>query len=271
MQLSSAPAKIVEAWAINGQKNTIPVPSQIPITPGAASWNDGFPPLTMLAPTDGGIGPSGLDMNGLGFSLSSPIVWFCAGAGFPYDATFSSAVGGYPKGARVLAATGVGYWLSTVDNNTTDPDTGGAGWSLTGAAVSSSVYASAQQTLATGNPKVIFNTVEFDEGLWNEANSAFIPIFAGKYRVSGSVLIAAPSGQELATLIFHNGALAKQCFQAPQVSTGNLSMPFDAIINCAVADTLAVQMSVPSAAVLAGMSSGSNQPYVFAQCSYLGA
>ena len=25
-------------------------------------------------------------------------------------------------------ASGAGYWVSTVDNNTTDPDTGGAGW-----------------------------------------------------------------------------------------------------------------------------------------------
>jgi hypothetical protein len=218
----------------------------------------------------GGVPPSGLDFNGIYNALSALSIWYNAGAGFSYDAGFSSSVGGYPKGARVLAASGVGYWLSTVDNNTTDPDSGGAGWTLSGATVSSSVYNSGQQTLATGTPKVGFNSIEFDEGLWNATDGAFVAPYGGKYRVSGSILIAAPSGQELATLIYHNGTLAKQCFQAPQLSTGNLSMPFDAIINCAVGDTLAVQMNVPTATVLAGVS-GSNQPYVFAQCSYMGS
>lgn len=269
MQLASAPAKIVLPFAADGNKNTIPVPSQIPITPGAASYTDGFPPLTMLPPTSGGVGPSALDFNGILNEISAPALWYCAGAGFPYDSAFSTAVGGYPKGSRVLAASGAGYWFSTVDNNTTNPDAGGAGWTLQGVSASSSVYNSGTQTLGTGTPKVGFNTVEFDDGLWNVADGAFVAPYAGRYRVSGAVLIAAPSGQEIATQIWHSGVLAKQCFQAPQVSNGNLSMPFDAIINCAVGDTLAVQISVPSAAVTLGVS-GSNQPYVFAQCSYLG-
>ena len=134
MQLSDAPAKIVEAFGVNaapsggyGGKNTVPVPSQIAITPGAASFNDGFPPLTMT-PIPGGVVMDGKDMNGALFQISDPVVWYCTGAGFPYDATFSAAIGGYPKGARVLMASGNGYWVSTVDNNVTDPDTGGAGW-----------------------------------------------------------------------------------------------------------------------------------------------
>jgi hypothetical protein len=55
-------------------------------------------------------------------------VWMCAGGGFPYNSAFQTAIGGYPKGARVLMASGNGYWVSTTDNNVTDPDTGGAGW-----------------------------------------------------------------------------------------------------------------------------------------------
>lgn len=269
MQLSSAPAKLVEAFAINGAKNTIPVPSQILITPGAASYNDGFPPLTMTAVASGGIPPSGEDMNGILNATSAVDVWMSAGAGFPYDSVFSAAIGGYPKGSRVLAASGAGYWFSTTDNNVTDPDTGGSGWILAGTPLASSVYASAQQTLATGSNKVLFDTVEFDDGIWNSSTKLFVAPYAGRYRVSGAVLLSAPTGQELASQIWHNGALAKQCFQAPQVSTGNLSLPFDAIINCAAADTLGVFMTVPTAAVLAGVS-GSNQAFVFAQCSYLG-
>lgn len=270
MQLSNAPSKLVEAFAINGSKNTIPVPSQILITPGAASFNDGFPPLTMTPVSSGGIPPSGLDMNGVLFDISAPAVWFCAGAGFPFDSAFSTAIGGYPKGSRVLAATGAGYWLCTADNNGSNPDTGGSGWSLQGVNVSSSVYASAQQTLGTGTPKVLFDTVEFDPaGLYNTSSKRFIAPYAGKYRITGSVLLSAPGGQELATQIWRNGTIAKQCFQAPQVSTGNLSLPFEGIINCAVSDYLEIYMTVPSSSVLAGVS-GSNEAYVFAQVSYLG-
>jgi len=210
-------------------------------------------------------------MNGAMYGMSAVDLWMCAGAGFSYDSVFSSTVGGYPKGARVLAATGVGYWVSTTDNNVTDPDTGGAGWFLQGVAgANASVYASAQQVLATGNAKVLFDTVEFDTNtIYNTTSKRFIALYAGKYRVTGSVMLAAAGGQELATQIWHNGALAKQCFQAPQVSNGNLSMPFEAIINCAVSDYLEVYMTVPTTSVNAGQV-GSNQAFVFAQCSYLG-
>ena len=268
MQLTSAPAKLVEAFAAGGNYNVIPVPSQIAITPGAASWTDGFPPLTMTAVAAGGVPPSGLDFNGIFNALSQLAIWFNAGAGFGYDPTFSSTVGGYPKGAKVLAASGVGYWLSTVDNNTTDPDTGGAGWVLAGVTAASSVYANSQLTVAAGTNKVLFNTVEFDDGIWNAGNSRFQAPFAGRYRVSGAITFNAPSGQNLEVAVYRNGTLAKVCFQAAQVSTGNLTMPFDAILNCAAADYLEIFI-VTTAGVNLGVV-GSNQQYVFAQCSYMG-
>jgi hypothetical protein len=45
MQASQIPQKLSLAFAADGAKNVIPVPSQIPYTPGAASFTDGFPPL----------------------------------------------------------------------------------------------------------------------------------------------------------------------------------------------------------------------------------
>ena len=130
MQLSNAPQKIVEAWATGDttKTNPIPVPSQQSITPGAASWTDGFPPLCNVPLLAGGIPPTIYDMNGGLFQMSAIDVWMCAGAEFPYDATFSAAIGGYPKGTILLNASGAGYWQCTVDNNTSDPDTAGAGW-----------------------------------------------------------------------------------------------------------------------------------------------
>jgi len=130
MLLASAPAQLVLPWGSgdSSKTNPIPVPSQIGVLPGAASWTDGFPPLCATPVTSGGVPPAKADMNGGLFQMSAVDVWMCAGGGFPYNATFSAAIGGYPLGARVLMASGLGYWRSTVDGNTTNPDTGGAGW-----------------------------------------------------------------------------------------------------------------------------------------------
>lgn len=267
MQLADAPEKIIEAFATEGDKNEIPVTT---LTPGAASWSVGFPPLTMVDPTEGGIGPSGLDFNGIYNALSALSRWFNAGAGFVYDATFAAAVGGYPAGARVLRADHTGYWLNVVDQNTSNPDTGGAGWALEGGRPTASVYASTQQPLAAGSTKVQFDTVEFDSGLFDISNRRFVVPFIGKYRLSGAIYLNAPGGQLLATEIRQNGALAKLCFKYPQVSDGDLSLPFDAIINCEIGDYLEVFVEVAQSTVTAGLP-GSNQPYVFAQLEYLGA
>lgn len=105
---------------------TIPQASQIGIQDGAASLADGFPPLTM---NPVGTPPFGQDMNGILFESTSWARWYSAGGPVPFDATFSAAVGGYPKGSQVASATTFGvWWLSTVDGNTTDPDAAGAGW-----------------------------------------------------------------------------------------------------------------------------------------------
>lgn len=271
MQLSSAPSKLTLPFAASGAKNTIPVASQIPITPGAASYTDGFPPLTMTPVNEGGVPPAGKDFNGILNALSALNLWANAGGFFPWDGTFSTAVGGYPKGALVLKASGDGFWRSTADNNTSDPDTGGANWISFGSAVASSisasVYQASPQTLSSGTSKVLFDTTEFDSGLWDASGKRFVASLTGKYRVGGAVALAAPGGQLLATQVYKNGALAKQCFQAPQVSTGNLTLPFDAIINCTAGDYLEVYVSAP----LSSVTTANGEPYVFAQCNFLGA
>jgi len=159
MQLSNAPAQLVEAWATGDstKTNPIPVPSQIGITPGAASWTDGFPPLCATPIASGGIPPAKSDMNGGLYQMSAVDVWTCAGAGFPYSSAFSTAIGGYPKGSRVFMASGTGYWRSTVDNNVPDPDTGGAGWVSDAALpliISVAYSATPNFNCAAGNPLI---------------------------------------------------------------------------------------------------------------------
>lgn len=107
--------------------NTIPDASQIGTTDGAASYNDGFPPLTMIAKAAGGVPPDGKDFNGILLDLSKGVRWHMLGGAYQYDSTFATDSSGYPLGARVLNAAGDGYWLNQVDGNTADPSTG-SGW-----------------------------------------------------------------------------------------------------------------------------------------------
>jgi hypothetical protein len=132
MQASSIPTKFPLAWGADAGVSyirPIPVASQIGITGGAASFTDGFPPLCFAPVGSGGIPPFGQDMNGILNEISLWSQWQQAGASVPYDSAFSTAIGGYPKGAILANASTVGsFWISTVDNNTSDPDTGGANW-----------------------------------------------------------------------------------------------------------------------------------------------
>lgn len=144
MQASNAPSKSPVPFAESGSKNTIPVASQIGVTPGLASFTDGFPPLTMTPLVAGGIPPKGMDFNGILYFLSAATRWAQAGAGYSYDAAFATAIGGYPKGATLVMATGNGFWMSTVENNSTNPDSGGSGWIALPAGIASAAQAQAQ-------------------------------------------------------------------------------------------------------------------------------
>lgn len=126
MQTSDKPSLIPVPFANSGTKNTIPT-SASP-TPGLASLDTGFPPVTMTPIVAGGIPPAGADFNGIFNLISAASRWAQAGAGYTYDTDFSTGIGGYPKGAVLLKDTLDGFWMSTTDNNTADPDAGGANW-----------------------------------------------------------------------------------------------------------------------------------------------
>ena len=124
MQSTQSPTLVPLAFAANGTKNTIPEASQIGITNGAASLNDGFPPLTMTPIAAGGTPPSGADMNGILNLLSQSIRWQHAGGHYAWNSAFAADtnVGGYPAGAMLLRADLTGFWLNASDNNATNPD-----------------------------------------------------------------------------------------------------------------------------------------------------
>lgn len=122
----STPTQITVPFATSGLKNAIPAASD-PVT-GKAGYDQGFTAINMTPRTAGGIPPYGQDMNGIFFDISTAIQFLEAGGSFPYNSTFATAVGGYPLGALVSRTDGTGLWRNTVANNTTDPETFGAGW-----------------------------------------------------------------------------------------------------------------------------------------------
>lgn len=128
MQASDTPTRIQVPFADSGTKNTIPVASQIGITPGAASYTTGFPPLNFTPIAAGGVPPFGADFNGIFYAVTAILRWQSAGGSFTYDADYADAIGGYPKGAWLERSDGAGFWLNAVDGNATDPDAGGTGW-----------------------------------------------------------------------------------------------------------------------------------------------
>lgn len=132
MSQSAVPPKFPIPWGNSAGSSyirSIPTNSQIGIQNGAASLTDGFPPLTFVPSSAGGVPPFGQDFNGILKQLSQWSRWQSAGAPIYYDPSFSLAIGGYPKGTVLSNASTLGaFWISTVDNNSSDPDTGGANW-----------------------------------------------------------------------------------------------------------------------------------------------
>ena len=162
MQDNQTPPKVPLPFAANAAAPYITVPfptaSQIGTTPGAMSWTDGSVPLNFLALTAGGKGPFGKDFNAVMNITTAGLQWLQAGGPLYFDGAFSTAVTGYPKGAVIQSATTLGqFWISTIDNNINDPDTGGSGWISFGLgrpvrlSAPLSVYTSTGGSDSTGN------------------------------------------------------------------------------------------------------------------------
>lgn len=108
---------------------SIPTASQIGVIAGAASLHDGFVPLNATPLGSGGIPPDIKDMNGILYEISGWSRWLQAGGPVYFDAAFCTAIEGYPAGAVIMSATTIGtLWVNSTENNTTNPDAGGAGW-----------------------------------------------------------------------------------------------------------------------------------------------
>lgn len=126
MNRTDAPKKQPVPFGVNGSREDL-----LPTTPAGdnqASYDAGFPPVTMILKAAGGLPPKGQNMNQILYELSAIGRWLMAGAINSYDAAFSTAIGGYPMGCEVLGDDGETIYFNTTESNTTNPNSGGAGW-----------------------------------------------------------------------------------------------------------------------------------------------
>lgn len=107
-------------FAYNGDKNTIP---DTGADAGAASWSSGFPPVTQLPFTAGGIPPQRNDFNGVLNAYGVLLSFIQTGALFEWSDELT-----YPFPCRVLGSNGTLYeWVSAsgvgVEAGAHDPTT----------------------------------------------------------------------------------------------------------------------------------------------------
>lgn len=122
------PQFIPEAFAIiaaPADRNVIP---PAPIGTQRASFDLGFPPLTMTPLIAGGKPMLGPDMNGVLYMMSTHTVYLQSGKLYLYSAAVAAAISGYAVGTLLGSTDGSTFWYNTVAANASDPDAGGAGW-----------------------------------------------------------------------------------------------------------------------------------------------
>lgn len=120
------PSLIPQPFANNGKKNTIQNTRQNGQDIEDATWNDGFPPVTMQPPEVGGLAPKGLDFNGVLNILSASIMFAQQGGRYQFDPSMCP----YPKGAIILSNDSTREFQSTTDNNSNNPNNNMSGWKV---------------------------------------------------------------------------------------------------------------------------------------------
>lgn len=175
----------------------IPVPSQITTLPGAASLTDGFPPLNFTAIAAGGIPPFGQDFNGIFNQITKWNQWHAAGGPVRYDATFATAIGGYPSGALVESNSGHAIYESVADNNTADPNAGGALWKIIACAWSAS------PVQATGSANI--QVISLSPAPTSLAQLIGIPLQISSQGINTGPVTINPNGLGVVSLLWSGG------------------------------------------------------------------
>ena len=132
MQSLTQPELLLKPFADEGDKNTIPETNTDASNPQLADLTNGFPAITSEDPDDGGLPAERKDFNGLGYLTTTYDYFYQAGGTFTFNDTISTAIGGYPIGARLWYTDNNGATTilrSTIANNTNNFNNGSmTGW-----------------------------------------------------------------------------------------------------------------------------------------------
>lgn len=100
----------------------------------SASWNAGFPQVTMTPLSAGGIPPRGQDVNGALRAISRHVAFLGGGGQYKWSSAYVSKNGGYAIGDVIQANDGLNSYVSLIDANTFDfnstPASIGTSWGL---------------------------------------------------------------------------------------------------------------------------------------------
>lgn len=100
----------------------------------SASWQAGFPLVTMTPLSAGGIPPRGQDVNGALRAISRHSAFLGGGGQYKWSAEYVAAKGGYSIGDVIQANDGLNSYVSLVNSNSVDfnstPSSIGTSWSL---------------------------------------------------------------------------------------------------------------------------------------------
>lgn len=114
------PKLLSKVWAALGLKNDIPDSRKTGIPNESATYEEGFPQITMTPIALGGKAPSGKDMNGILNELSAHTVYQNQGGVYKFDSAFAEKIGGYSKGSLLINNKLDKLFISLVDKNKTD-------------------------------------------------------------------------------------------------------------------------------------------------------
>ena len=95
--------------------------------PNSATYQVGFPPVTMQSIASNGMPPKGSDLNGVLYDITDNLVFLTQGGGYGFDAAYATSIGGYPLNARLRLTNG-DIVRSTIDGNANDPNVDMTGW-----------------------------------------------------------------------------------------------------------------------------------------------
>jgi hypothetical protein len=214
------PNRIPKAFAASGDKNSIPESTG---TLGLASWNEGFPAITSVPFSEGGLAPKRADFNGIFNALSKAVLWYQQGGIFGYSQYVD-----YEQGN--LVTWGVRLYVCEVANGPSSTvikpvdDVAGTYWRkviLFNATTTTDGYMSAEDKKLVDT---IPNLGTFSAMFFSQTSGNFTAPYTGVYRITlkggggggggarTDVYATGGGGGEGGTLIFYTTLTADQSY-----------------------------------------------------------